>query len=129
MRLTLAIVGKTLFGADVEGDASDVGEAVTTILGMFDETLLFLLLFASGRYVDRIRRLPMPAARRFNDARARLDAVIYRLIDEAKRAGADGTDLLSRLLQAGDAGSGMTDEQVRDEAMTLFLAGHETTVV
>jgi cytochrome P450 len=129
MGLTLAIVGKTLFGADVEGDAPDVGDALTTILGMFDETALFLLLFAAGRYVDRIQRLPLPAARRFREARARLDAVIYRLIDEARRGGAGGTDLLSRLLQARDAGTGMTDEQVRDEAMTLFLAGHETTAV
>jgi cytochrome P450 len=129
MRLTMAIVGKTLFGADVEGDARDVGEAVTTILGMFDETLLFLLLFMSGRHVDRIQRLPLPAAKRFREARAQLDTVIYRLIGESRRSGAEGTDLLSRLLQARDAGTGMTDEQVRDEAMTLFLAGHETTAV
>src|SRR5205085_8658146 len=68
--------------------------------------------------------------RRFERARARLDAVIYRIIEERRRSGADRGDLLSMLLFAldeeGDRTS-MTNEQLRDEVMTLFLAGHETT--
>jgi cytochrome P450 len=128
MRLTLAIVGKTLFGAEVEDDSRDVAEAVAAILGMLDEFLLVLLLFYAGRHPDRVERLPIPALRRFHQARDRLDAVIYRLIEERKRAD-DGTDLVSRLLEAQEDGRGMSVQQVRNEAMTLFLAGHETTAV
>jgi len=77
-----------------------------------------------------LEKLPLPANRRFQIARERLDATIYRMIDEHRRAGKDKGDLLSMLLLAqdteGDGGS-MTDEQLRDEAMTIFLAGHETT--
>jgi cytochrome P450 len=68
--------------------------------------------------------------RRFNRARARLDGVVYRIIDERRRGGEDRGDLLSMLLLAEDEEGdrqGMSNEQVRDEAMTLFLAGHETT--
>jgi cytochrome P450 len=62
-------------------------------------------------------------------ARARLDAIIYRMIADRRAGGRDHGDLLSMLLTAQDEdeGGGMTDQQVRDEAMTIFLAGHETT--
>jgi len=128
MRLTLSIVGRTLFGGNVEDDARVVADSVATILGMLDEFVLFLLLSYGGRYAERIERVPLPSLRRFREARDRLDAVVYRLIEERRRDG-DGTDLVSRLLQAGDDGRGMSTKQVRDEAMTLFLAGHETTAV
>jgi cytochrome P450 len=129
MALTLAVVGKTLFGADVERDAGDVGEALSTILGIFDEIALFLLIFFAGTAAEYVERLPLPSVRRFHEAIERLDAVIFRLIREKRAAGADGTDLLSRLLHAQKEGSGMSDQQVRDEAITIFLAGHETTSV
>lgn len=122
MRLTLAIVGKTLFDADVEGDAEEVGEALTSAMQLFSAfTLPFLQL---------LERLPLPARRRFERARDRLDAIIYRIINERRRNATDRGDLLSMLLLAQDDegdGRGMTDEQLRDEAMTIFLAGHETT--
>lgn len=122
MRLTLAIVGKTLFDADVEREAEDVGEALTAAIEVFSA---FTLPFA-----QLLERLPFPAKRRFKQARARLDAVIYRIIEERRQSGADRGDLLSMLLIAQDEEgdkAGMTDEQLRDEAMTIFLAGHETT--
>ena len=68
--------------------------------------------------------------RRFDSAKAKLDAVIYRLIEERRRSGKDRGDLLSMLLLAQDVegdGGRMTDVQLRDEALTIFLAGHETT--
>ena len=80
-------------------------------------------------FADLLERLPLPPVRRFRAARARLDATVYRLIAEHLASGTDRGDLLSMLLLAQDdeGGGQMTDEQVRDEAMTLFLAGHETT--
>jgi cytochrome P450 len=74
--------------------------------------------------------LPTPRNRRILKAKARLDDTIYRMIAE-RRAKPGGRDLLSMLLEAQheDGSAGMTDEQVRDEAMTIFLAGHETTAV
>jgi hypothetical protein len=74
--------------------------------------------------------LPLPVNRRFRRARASLDSVIYRIIEERRASGTDRGDLLSMLLLAQDEESdtgGMTDEQLRDEVMTIFLAGHETT--
>ncbi len=122
MRLTLAIVGKTLFDADVESEATDVGEALTEIIELFTRLLL--------PFASLLRRLPLPANRRFKRSAQRLDSIIYRMIDERRASGDDRGDLLSMLLLAQDEegdGTGMTDKQVRDEAMTLFIAGHETT--
>ncbi|HYE16418.1 MAG TPA: cytochrome P450 [Pyrinomonadaceae bacterium] len=122
MRLTLSIVGKTLFDADVESDADEVGEALTDVMELFNYLVL--------PYSELLEKLPLPASRRFRRARARLDAVIYRIIEERRRSGADRGDLLSTLLLAVDeegGGGRMTNEQLRDEVMTLFLAGHETT--
>jgi cytochrome P450 len=120
-RLTLSIVGKTLFDADVESQAIEVGDALT---GVMDTFWMMMLPFA-----DVIERLPVPKLRRARMARVRLDAIIYRMIAARRASGRDHGDLLSMLLAAQDEedGGGMTDEQVRDEAMTIFLAGHETT--
>jgi len=76
-----------------------------------------------------LERLPVPKLRRARMARARLDSIIYQMIAERRTSGRDHGDLLSMLLAAQDEedGGGMTDVQVRDEAMTIFLAGHETT--
>jgi cytochrome P450 len=77
-----------------------------------------------------VERLPLPSIRRFEQGRKRLDDTIYRIIDERRAKGGDAGDLLSMLLLAQDTdadGGRMTDLQIRDEAMTIFLAGHETT--
>jgi cytochrome P450 len=81
-------------------------------------------------FSELLEKLPLPPRRRFERARARLDAVIYRIVEERRREGRDRGDLLSTLLHAVDEEgdrTGMTDEQLRDELMTIFLAGHETT--
>ncbi len=122
MRLTLAVVGKTLFSADVESEASEIGAALTVVLHMFQ-----LLMMPFSEYLEK---LPLPSVRRFEKARTRLDETIYGLIHERRKNPEDKGDLLSMLLLAQDEesdGAGMTDQQVRDEALTLFLAGHETT--
>lgn len=122
MRLTLGIVGKTLFDADVVSDAREVGEAMTVVMDLFNIiTVPFFELF---------QKLPLPQLRRFDAAKLKLDAIIFRLIDERRRSAEDRGDLLSMLLLAQDTegdGGAMTDEQLRDELMTIFLAGHETT--
>ena len=121
-RLTLLIVGKTLFDADVESHAKNVGTALTAVMGSFWMTML--------PFFDVMEHLPLPAFRRSRKARAELDAIIYGMIEERRKNPSDRGDLLSMLLLAQDeeaGGAGMTDQQVRDEAMTIFLAGHETT--
>lgn len=122
MRLTLAIAATTLFGADVDDEAVEIGEAISTFMDWWRMVML--------PYAELIDRIPLPVTRRFERARARLDTTIYRIIEERRASGEDHGDLLSMLLMATDTegdGTGMTDEQLRDECVTLLIAGHETT--
>jgi cytochrome P450 len=121
-RLTLAIVVGTVFGADLGGgETSDVAAAMEEVLAQFDRQF--------SPWLALTKRLPLPANRRFERAVATFDRVIAGLIDERRTGGgtATGNDLLSLLLAADEEGRRMDDRQVRDEAVTLFLAGHETT--
>ena len=120
--LTLDIVGRTLFGVDLLGRAAELGKALTAVLDSFS---IWLILFG-----ERLYDLPIPRMRRAKQAVPALDAAIYAIIEDHRRSGRDQGDLLSMLMAARDAegdGSGMTDVQLRDEVMTLILAGHETT--
>ncbi|MFN0088422.1 MAG: cytochrome P450 [Blastocatellia bacterium] len=122
MRLTLAIAGKTLFGTDVIREADEIGAALQTAMEAFNRLTL--------PFSNLIEKLPLPSVRRFEQAKGRLDATIYRIIEERRAGKEDHGDLLSMLIQARDTegdGRGMTDLQLRDEVMTIFLAGHETT--
>jgi cytochrome P450 len=123
MRLTLEIVAKTLFGAEVAADAHDVGEALHTALDSFSSAFTSLVRWPLF--------VPTPANQRLKEAVRRLNAIIYRFIEQRRADGEDQGDLLSMLLRARDEddGSRMTDKQLRDEMMTLFLAGHETTAI
>jgi cytochrome P450 len=120
MRLTLEIVAKCLFDADVRAEAKDVGRAMKVALEDF----------SSQRRLIRIpKSIPTPQNVRFEMAARRLDGIVSGIIeDRRKRGEEDRGDLLSTLMLAEDAGGErMTDQQLRDEVMTLFLAGHETT--
>lgn len=122
MRVTLEIAGRTLFTSDVTGEAEEIGGALTDAMELFDIAVLPI--------APIFMKLPLPRAIRFRRARARLDETIYRLIAERRVSGEDRGDLLSMLMLARDDegdGTGMTDLQLRDEALTIFLAGHETT--
>src|SRR5262245_60825517 len=115
MRLTLSIVGKTLFDTDVDAQARAIGRAMSD---MVDSFWLYMLPFA-----QTLDRLPVPRFRRSRRARESLDAFIYALIAERRASGRDHGDVLSMLIAAQDESrAGMTDTQVRDEAITLFLA-------
>jgi cytochrome P450 len=124
MGLTLAIVGKTLFDTDVEGDSKEIGSALNTFMHLFK--------FAVLPFSQYLERLPIPPVLRMKKARERIDRVIYRFIEERRRTGEDRGDLLSMLLAAEDKeavgeGNRMDNDQIRDECVTLLLAGHETT--
>jgi cytochrome P450 len=121
MQLTLEIAGQTLFSSDLSGDAADIYGALTFAMERVNQQL--------GSLVPLPPSVPTPGnlrARRFVN---RLDEVVYRMIRQRRASGGDAGDLLSMLLQAQDEDDGgvMTDRQVRDEAMTILLAGHETS--
>ncbi len=121
-RLTLEVVAATLFGSEVEREAGEVAASLTVIIESFNQMLLPL-----WRYW---RHLPLPMNRRLRAAQRTLDGTIYGLISRRRQEGRDHGDLLSMLLAAEDAENPqkrLTDVEVRDQAMTLFLAGHETT--
>src|SRR3981189_3666760 len=119
MRLTLQIVGKTLFDADVERDARDVGKSLEQLLEMGAN-------FRRTIFVPHW--LPTPTNLRMKREVAQIEKILYRIIAERRASGRDAGDLLSMPLAAQDeGGSRMTAPQLRDEAITLFLAGHETT--
>ncbi len=120
-QLTLRIATTTLFGSDESGSSDTVSDALGLMMEEFPRGLL---PFGQLR-----QRLPLPSTRRFNAARATLDEIIYELIARRRRDGAERGDALSMLLAASDADTeyAPSDEQIRDEVMTLFMAGHETT--
>lgn len=123
MRITLEIVLDTMFGADTVRDIDTVGELVDTLLDGYAREML-----TWRRLLPRVLRRGAKA--RIDAALARLDAILYELIAARRAAGAGGDDLLDRLLQAqDDDGRGMSDQQLRDEVATVFLAGHETTAL
>ncbi len=116
MELTLMIVGRTLFDADASQTASSVKDAVA-IIQKASNTATLLPSW-----------VPTPLRIRSKQANKMLDKIIYEFIDERRASGEDQGDLLSMLLLSEDEnGERMTNKQARDEAVTLFLAGHETT--
>lgn len=122
IRLTLPIITQTLFNACVDDEADDVGAALHAFLEEFKHQIDTATLIPAW--------LPTPGRLRAKKAIERLEAIIYRLIRERRSQQRDNGDLLSMLLRAQDEDGGqMTDQQLRDTVMTLFLAGHETTAV
>ena len=147
MQLTRLIVTKTLFDYDVTGQMDEIDIATATLIELFG----FVTLPFGTWLADHSQ---LPAARRLRHARATLDKFIFDMIADRRASGRDHGDLLSMLLMSvdeeavaapangraaqdaagaigrtgnGQAAAGMTDREVRDEAITLFLAGHETT--
>ncbi len=129
IKLTLAIICKTVLGYDIEPGHDEVGDALKTCMQYFNR-----LLMPFGELIEKIPLLPINKG--FQTAKRDLDSIVYRMIKEHRKKLDKGhekkedDDLLSTLLQAQDEEAGigrMTDEQLRDEVMTIFLAGHETT--
>ena len=135
MRLTLGIICKSVMNYDIESEARQVGKALTTV-----RKYSKLLQSPIGHILDKIPVLP--AAMGAREAKQELDSIVYQLIADRRRrqkqspndnGKSHDDDLLSRLMEAQDSDSPdnnqekMSDKQVRDEVMTIFIAGHETT--
>ena len=121
MRLTLDVVARTLFGAELGPDIDAIGAAITAFLDHVNGEILSALPIPPA--------VPTPSNRRFLRMVRDLDDIVYRIIREHRRRNVDSDDLLSILLAARDPedGSAFTDRQIRDEVMTILIAGHETT--
>jgi cytochrome P450 len=129
MTLSLEIVARTLFNTEVTDNIRSINDEVNTIMGLYN----FIVAFPK---IESVLHLPIPGIMKFRRSKTRLDAVVDRLIREHRESAARGEpdkgDLLSMLLASkyeGDDGvsqGGMSDEQVRDEVLTIFLAGYET---
>lgn len=121
--LTLTVVGETLFGRDLSGEAAEAGRALRVALEITARRAM--------SYVVMPIWLPSPQHRVFQRAVRTLDALVYALIEARRGAREPGDDLLGMLMAARDeeTGKGMSPRQLRDEVMTFLLAGHETTAV
>lgn len=121
MRLTFAIVGQTLLSTDVDDDSSAIGEALDVGLKWTND------------YAEALVRIPpwvpTPGNLRYQKARRTLDELVYRIIGERRKQADPGNDLLGMLMRVVGEGEDdrMNDRQLRDELLTLVLAGHETT--
>lgn len=127
MELALEVVSRTLFATDVTQEIRQINDEVNAIMRLYN----YLIALPKA---ESYLHWPIPGLVRFRKARARLDAVVYRMIAERRASNEDRGDLLSMLLagrdvvSSGDAGdaAGMSDQQLRDEVITIFLAGYET---
>jgi cytochrome P450 len=115
MELTLEIVARTLFSTELRQEVKQVTAAISSIMRLYN----FLVLLPGA---EVLVNWPIPGATAFRRARARLDATVFRMIEQ-HRANGDRGDLLSMML----AGNGFTDQELRDQVITMFLAGYETT--
>ena len=119
-RLALEIAASALFGADLHGDMDAISAALDDAMSTFPISML--------PFSEVLDHLPVPITRKFQRAKRTLDAIVLRMVREHRREGRDRGDVLSMLLAARDDEQGaMDDAQIRDEAMTILLAGHETT--
>ena len=139
MRLTLRVVTETLFSANIDAEIDEIGRSMDVMVAMFRR--------ARNPLAPLLNRLPLPSNYRFLRSMAKVRATVDRFVRENRAAGVDRGDLLSTLIAARDTGgdidddsavvvdraapadpaAGMTDPQLRDEIITLFTAGHETT--
>lgn len=120
MRLTLGIAAKTMFGVDDVDETQALSDAVD-----WAQVWVYRRQTSVVRLPDWV---PTPVNVRYRNAVDVMDRLVYRIISERRRSAEGAEDLLTMLLQARDEqGKGMADEQLRDEALTLLLAGHETT--
>jgi cytochrome P450 len=124
--LTLDVIGRTIFGLDLRGEATEVAAALDTVLSGFARGV--------GPWASPLSRIPTPHRRREIQAIQDLDAIVEEMITSRRRSlseGFEGTDVLTLMLAAvaEDGRPAFTADEVRDEAMTLVLAGHETTAL
>jgi cytochrome P450 len=124
MHVTLEVVAKTLFGTDLATEVEQVGQAMQISIEYFETRNTNFFLYFIPDWV------PLPHNLRYQKAVQQFDNLIYRIIQQKRVSGEDKGDLLSMLLHIQDEdGTRMTDKQLRDEIITLLIAGHETTAL
>ena len=121
MKLTMLIAARALFALDIGDDTRGVSRNIGVCLEVFTRL--------SSPFLKLSLALPLPSSLRLKRSVRELDTVIYRMIERRRRDGAGGNDVLSLLMQARDDENqgGMSEKQLRDEVLTLLIAGHETT--
>ena len=119
VRMSTGIAAKTMFNVDLDKEALEINKALDDVMKLFGRITLPL--------AEYLLKLPLPGTIRFFKAKAKLDKTIYSIIDERRRNPLNNGDLLSLLLQSQAEEGGMSDQQIRDEALTLFLTAFDTT--
>jgi cytochrome P450 len=119
MHLTLNVVADTLFATDLRDEAHELADAINRIMGLYN----FLVMLPAAEWLVHVRP---PGLAAFVRARKRIDAVVYRMIDAHRRRGSDGSSLLDLMIAASPDNSAASEQSLRDQVITIFLAGYET---
>ncbi len=119
MHLTLNVVARTLFATDLREEVYELAAAINRIMGLYN----FLVMLPAAEWLVHLRP---PGLAAFVRARKRIDAVVYRMIDAHRRNGLDRGSLLDLMLAASPANDEASRQSLRDQVITIFLAGYET---
>lgn len=119
MHLTLNVVSGTLFAADLRSEVAELADAINRIMGLYN----FLIMLPAAEWLVHVRP---PGLAAFVRARKRIDAVVYRMIEAHRRQNAPGSTLLDLMLAAAPDRTPASERSLRDQVITIFLAGYET---
>jgi cytochrome P450 len=119
MHLTLNVVAQTLFATDLAKEANELADAINRIMGLYN----FLVMLPAAEWLVHVRP---PGLGAFVRARKRIDAVVYRMIAAHRQRGAHGGSLLDLMLASAPDRSSASEQSLRDQVITIFLAGYET---
>ena len=119
MHLTLNVVAGTLFATDLRNEVDELADAINRIMGLYN----FLVMLPAAEWLVHVRP---PGLAAFVRARRRIDAVVYRMIEAHRKAGHNGGSLLDLMLAASPDHSASSEQSLRDQVITIFLAGYET---
>src|SRR5215469_17603564 len=119
MHLTLNIVAQTLFATDLRDEVDELADAINRIMGLYN----FLVMLPAAEWLVHVRP---PGLAAFVRARKRIDAVVYRMIEAHRQRHSDQTSLLDMMLAASPDRSSASEQSLRDQVITIFLAGYET---
>jgi cytochrome P450 len=119
MRLTLNVVAGTLFATDLRDEVAELADAINRIMGLYN----FLVMLPAAEWLVHVRP---PGLAAFVRARKRIDAVVYRMIEAHRQHRSDHNSLLDMMLAASPDRSAGSEESLRDQVITIFLAGYET---
>src|SRR5579863_5380196 len=119
MHLTLNVVAGTLFATDLRNEVDELADAINRIMGLYN----FLVMLPAAEWLVHVRP---PGLAAFVRARKRIDAVVYRMIAAHRERHSKGSSLLDMMLAASPAASPASERSLRDQVITIFLAGYET---